>query len=109
MHTNKDISLHAGDWIYQLFMHHACVFIKHNTANIVQTPIINEAKSKCHLSKGLYEAFFKFQLQVHKKQPYLANWVRKSIIMSFDAMTTSPVESINCHIKYKSKVSAALS
>jgi hypothetical protein len=90
-------------------MHQACVFedqAQYKKANSILTFIINEAKSKCHISKGSYEAISQFQLQVHDKQPYLAYWVRKSITMSFDTMTTSPVESNNCHIKNKIKVSA---
>jgi hypothetical protein len=93
-------------------MHQACVFdyqAQYENANSILTSIINEAKSKRHISKGLYEAFSKLQLQVHNKQSYLAYWIRKSITISFDAMTTSPMESINWHIKHKSKVSAVSS
>jgi hypothetical protein len=96
MHTNSHNSFHAGDWIYQLFIPQAFVFeiqAQYKKANSIL------------ISKGLYEAISQLQLQVNEKQPYLANWVRKSITMSFDAMTTSPVESINCHIKHISKVS----
>jgi hypothetical protein len=78
---------------------HVYLKIKHNTkkANSILTSIIKEALKKNHISKGLYEAISQFQLQVNEKQSYLAYWARKSITMSFDGMTTSPVESINCH------------
>jgi hypothetical protein len=89
-------------------MRQTCVFenqAKYQKANRILTSIIKEANSKLHISKGLYKAISQFQLQVKEKQPYLAYWVRKFITMSFDPMTTSSVESINCYIKHKSKVS----
>ncbi len=39
------------------------------------------------------------------KERYLAFWILKSVSMTYDAMTTSPVESMNRNIKHKSKVS----
>jgi hypothetical protein len=75
-------------------MHQTCVFenqAQYKKANGILPSIISKAKLKRHISKGLYEAISQFQLQVQEKQPYLAYWVRKSITMSFDAMTTSPV------------------
>jgi hypothetical protein len=71
VHTNLHISLHAGDWINQLFTHQACVFeyqAQYKKANSILTTIIKEALSKCHISKGLYQAFSKFQLQKYAKQ-----------------------------------------
>ncbi len=38
-------------------------------------------------------------MKLNNKQFYLENWVRRAIPNSYDAMTTSPVESINSHIK----------
>jgi hypothetical protein len=61
-------------------MHQACVFenqAQYKKANSIISSIINETKSKRHINQGLYEAISQFQLQVHKKQPYLAYWVRK--------------------------------
>jgi hypothetical protein len=89
-------------------MHQACVFenqAQYKKANRILTSVIKEALKKHHIGKGLYEAIFQFQVQLNEKQSYLVYWARKSVIMSVDAMTTSPVESINSHIKHKSKVS----
>ena len=44
-------------------------------------------------------AIEKFQMTMKEKEQYLAFYVRVSIPMSFDAMTTSPVECINSSIK----------
>jgi hypothetical protein len=44
------------------------------------------------------KAIENFQCSMIKKETYLAFYVRKTMSMSFDAMTTSPVESINSSI-----------
>jgi hypothetical protein len=88
-------------------MHQACVFenkAQYKKANILLTSVIKEALKKRHIGKGLYEAISQFQVQLNETESY-AYWARKSVTMSVDAMTTSPVKSINCHIKHKSKIS----
>jgi hypothetical protein len=89
-------------------MHQAFVFenkAQYEKANNILTSVIKKALKKCHIGKGLHEAISKFQVQLNKNQSYLAYWARKSVTTSLDTMTSSPVESINCHIKHKSKVS----
>jgi hypothetical protein len=51
------------------------------------------------LSNDCIKATEKFQCSVIKKETYLSFYVRKTISMSLDAMTTSPVEFINSYIK----------
>jgi hypothetical protein len=51
------------------------------------------------LSKDRIKAIEKLQCSMIDKETYLAFYVRKTISMAFDAMTTSPVESINSSIK----------
>ncbi len=51
------------------------------------------------LSKQCIKAIEKFQCTIIEKEPYLTFHVRKTITMSFDAMTTSQVESMNSSIK----------
>jgi hypothetical protein len=41
----------------------------------------------------------KFQTGMREKENYLAFYIRLKISMSFDAMTTSPVESMNSALK----------
>jgi hypothetical protein len=81
-------------------MHQACVFenkTQYEKANNILTSVIKEALKKLYIGKGLYEAISQFQVQLNEQGSYLAYWARKSVTMAFDAMTTSPVESINCH------------
>ncbi len=51
------------------------------------------------LSEECINAIKKFQCTMMEKEPYLAFHIRKTITMSFDAMTTSPDESMNSSIK----------
>jgi predicted transglutaminase-like protease len=83
-------------------MHQASVFInqeQYNKSNKLLTRIIKEAHHQGFIGNSLKEAFEVFQVKLNNKQLYLSNWVRRSIPNSYDAMTTSPVESINSHIK----------
>jgi hypothetical protein len=50
-------------------------------------------------SKDCIKAIEKLQCSMIDKETYLAFYDRKTISMSFDAMTTSPVESMNSSIK----------
>jgi hypothetical protein len=51
------------------------------------------------LSKDCIKAVEKLQCSMIDKETYLAFNVRNTISMSFDAMSTSPVESMNSSIK----------
>jgi hypothetical protein len=51
------------------------------------------------LSTDYIKAIEKFQCTMIEKETYLAFYLWKTISMSFDAMTTSPFESMNSSIK----------
>ena len=51
------------------------------------------------LSADCIKAIEKIQMTMVEKEQYLAFHVRAQIPMSFDAMTTSPVESMNSSLK----------
>lgn len=55
------------------------------------------------------EAIKTFQAKLMNKEKYLANYRRKSIPMGMDAMTTSPVESMNYVTKNKMNISPSMS
>ena len=87
-------------------MHHACLFEnkdQYDKASKILTVVLQNALEKHQLTREQYDAFDAFQLKVAEKECYLTYHVRKNIPMTFDAMTTSPVESINSHIKHISK------
>ncbi len=97
-----------GDWLYMLFMHQACVYEtkqQYMKSNKILTAVIKEAHLNCRTNDILKEAIQAFQVKLNVKQEYLAYYVWKHIHNCYGAMTTSPVESINCHIKHRSKES----
>jgi hypothetical protein len=98
----------TGDWLYMLFMHQACVYEteeQYVKSNKILTAVVKEALLKGHINDILKDAIQAFQVKMNVKQEYLAYYVRKHMHNCYDAMTTSPVESINCHIKHRSKAS----
>jgi hypothetical protein len=87
-------------------MHQSCVFEnkkQYIKSNQIMTEVIGEIFEKGVISQELKDAIESFQYKIALKEKYLANWLRKEIPNSYDAMTTSPVESLNCHIKHKTK------
>jgi hypothetical protein len=56
-------------------MHQACVFenqAQYEKSNRILTSVIKEALKKRHISQGLYETISQFQVQLNKKQSFLA-------------------------------------
>ncbi len=87
-------------------MHHACVFEnkkQYDKAGKILTAVLQTALEKNHITREQYDAFDVFQSKLAEKERYLAYHVQKHIPMTFDAMTTSPVESVNSHMKNISK------
>ncbi len=91
-----------------LFMHQACVFEtpqQYVKSNEILTKVIKEASQLGRIDDCLKDAIQAFQLKMIGKQEYHAYHFRKIIPNCFDAMTTSPVDSMNCYIKHRSKAS----
>jgi hypothetical protein len=87
-------------------MHHACLFEnkeQYDEASKILTVVLQNALEKHHMTREQYDAFDAFQLKVAEKECYIAYHVWKHIPMTFNAMMTSPVESVNSHIKHISK------
>jgi hypothetical protein len=89
-------------------MHQACVFEnqhQYSWSNGVLTEVISRLLEDGSINQKTKDAIETFQSRMSGKERYLAFWMRKSATMSYNAMTTSPVESMNRNIKHKSKVS----
>jgi hypothetical protein len=96
----------VGDWLYMVFMHHACIFEtkeQYKKAHEIITNVMKDFFLNGTITEKLKDAVEAFQLKLYQKQQYIAYYVRKKIHNCYDAMTTSPVESINSHIKHRSK------
>jgi hypothetical protein len=72
---------------------------QYDRSNMILTEMLSSPLCQDVLSKDCIKAIRKFQCSMIDKETYLAFYVRKTISMSFDAMTTSPVESMNSSIK----------
>ena len=89
-------------YIYGIFQHQACVYrtkSQYDRSNAILTEMLSSQKCSDELSAQCIKAIEKFQCTMIEKEPYLSFHFRKTITMSFDAMTTSPVESMNSSIK----------
>jgi len=97
----------SGEWVYKLFMHQACVY--ENKSQYVKshstlTDVIAKVYADGLITQQLKEAIERYQVKMSTKEDFLAYYIRRTVIMSYDAMTTSPVESVNNHTKHHAKV-----
>ena len=98
-----------GDWLYKIFMHQACVYEnkeQNYKSNAVLTGVIRDAFNNGVIDESSKNAIEKFQVKLNNKQRYIAYYIQKNIPNSYDAMTTSPVESMNSQIKHRIKASS---
>jgi hypothetical protein len=61
--------------------------------------MLNSKRCKDSFSDECIKMIEKFQTSMKEKENYLAFHIRLKISMSFDAMTTSPVKSMNSSLK----------
>jgi hypothetical protein len=66
---------------------------------MILTEMLSSPLCQDVLNNDCIKAIENFQCSMIKKETYLAFYVRKTISMSFDAMTTPPVKSIDSSIK----------
>ncbi len=72
---------------------------QYDRSNMILSEMLSSPLCQIVLSNDFIKAIENFQCSMTKKEQYLAFYVRKNVSMSFDAMTTSPVESMNSSIK----------
>jgi hypothetical protein len=85
-----------------MFQHQACVYqtkAQYDGSNMILTEMRSSPLCQDVLSKDCIKAIENFQCSMIDKETYLAFYAWKAISMSFDAMATSPVESMNSSIK----------
>ena len=90
-----------------MFISQACVYesqIQYTKSNEILTNVVQRLYSDTVINQQLKEAIEKYQVKMTCKEQYFAFYRRKTIPMSFDAMTTSPVESVNNHMKHNAGV-----
>ena len=93
--------------MYKLFMHQACVYEKKSQyvkSHSILTDVIAMVYVNGFIAQQLKEAIERYQVKISTKEDFLAYYIRRTVSMSYDAMTTSPVESVNNHTKHQAKV-----
>jgi hypothetical protein len=83
-------------------MRQACVY-ENQSQYIKSHSILTEVISKVYadglIAQELKDAIETYQVKISTKEHFLAYNICRKIIMSYDAMTTSPVESMNNQAK----------
>ncbi len=72
---------------------------QYDRSNMILTEMLSSLWCQEVLSTDCIKAIENFQCTMIEKENYLAFYLRKTMSMSFDAMTMSPVESVNSSIK----------
>lgn len=88
-------------------MHQACVYenkSQYVKSHSILTDVIAKVYANGLITQQLKEAIERYQVKMSTKEDFLAYYIRRTVIMSYDAMTTSPVESVNNHTKHQAKV-----
>jgi hypothetical protein len=88
-------------------MHQACVYenkSQYVKSHATLTEVIAKVYADGVITQELKDAIETYQVKISTKEHFLANYIRRTIVMSYDAMTTSPVESMNNHTKHEAKV-----
>jgi hypothetical protein len=83
-----------------------CTKGQYDYSNDVLSAWIESPENKDIIGDELRHALEMFQHSLMGKEEFLAQHIRKTITMCADAMTTSPVESMNDLIKRKQKVNS---
>ena len=106
-YSNSLTSTSTAEWLYRVFISQACVYesqIQYRKSNEILTNVVRGLYTDNVINQQLKEAIETYQVKITGKQCYFAFYSRKTIPMSFDAMTTSPVESVNNHMKHNAGV-----
>ncbi len=73
--------------------------IQYDRSNEILFEMSKSKRCKDSLSDECIHMIDKFQTSMKEKENFLAFYVRSKISMTFDAMTSSPVESMNSALK----------
>jgi hypothetical protein len=88
-------------------MHQACAYenkSQYVNSHSTLTEVIAKVYADGLITQELKEAIETDQVKISTKEHFLANYIRRTISMSYDVMTTSPVELMNNHTKHEAKV-----
>ena len=93
----------TAKYIYGVFQQQTCVYQskdQYDRSHQLLTEMILSPMCTEVLGNDCRKAIEKFQMILKEKEQYLAFYVRVKVPLSFDGMTTSPVEAMNALIKH---------
>ena len=91
-----------ASYLYTIFQYQTCVYRtkdQYDRSHEILSEMLKSKWCKDCLSDECIHMIEKFQTSMKEKKNYLVLYVRPKISMSFDAMTTSPVKSMNSALK----------
>ncbi len=96
------MTLLSENYIYAIFQHQVCVYCtkeQYDRSHELLSKMLVSGMCTKTLFLECINAIQQFQIVIKEKEYYLAFYVYSQISMSFDAVTTSPVESMNSCLK----------
>ncbi len=96
------LNFSLATYLYKKFQYQACVYqtkTQYDRSSEILTEMLCLQWCQDSLSPEHIKVIEKFQANMKKKENYLAFHIRFKISMSFDAMITSPIESMNSSLK----------
>jgi hypothetical protein len=91
-----------ASYLYTIFQYQTCVYWtkdQYDRSHELLSEILKSKWCKDCLSDVCIHMIEKFQTSIKEIKKYLAFYIHSKISMSFDAMTSSPVKSINSALK----------
>jgi hypothetical protein len=91
-----------ASYLYTVFQYQTCVYWtkdQYDRSHEILSEMLKSKRCKDCLSDECIHMIELLQTSMKEKENYLAIYIRLKISMSFDAVTTSPVESMNSSLK----------
>ncbi len=96
------MSCSLASYLYTIFQYQTCVYWtkdQYDRSHEILSEMLKSKRCKDYLSDEYIHVIEIFPTSMKEKENYLAFYIRSKISMSFDAMTTSPVEYMNSSLK----------
>lgn len=96
-------TLVAGNYLYNCFQRQCCVYeskIQYDRSHAILSQVLELQETVDAVGQPCVNAVKELQMSLMAKERYLAHHIRRKIPMCLQAMTTSPVESMNKIVKY---------
>jgi hypothetical protein len=100
--TYLPVNILSANYLYAIFQHQVCVYCtkeQYDRSHELLSKMLDLDMCTKIFSPECINAIQQFQINIKERECYLAFYVHSKISMSFDAITTSPDESMNSSLK----------